>query len=225
MCKYIQPPFFVNTFWFPPPLISMAISLKSRNEPQNVINLDFTKPSLISWHISGWKIYAQFFCTCTFYLTCSQVPGKNKTNQNKKQAAILNAINRQKMAALFQMLVCTNLHDGGLSLLNKTRFVSCTKTFFNLGCRIHQREQFTLANLPATAADHVLHSSFVNFPHRPWPLYKCKLYQELNMKPNQLILKVFPTPPSFSSGMCRTWNFAALKRASEATLIKAQVVK
>lgn len=126
MCKCIQPPFSANTLWFPPPHINMAISLESLNEPQNVINLDFTKPSLISWHVSGYKIYAQSFRTYTFCLIRSQMPKKKK----KKQAAILNGINRQKMAAPFQMLVCSNLHDGGPSLLNKTHFISCTKAFF-----------------------------------------------------------------------------------------------
>lgn len=38
-------------------------------------------------------------------------------------------------------------------------------------------------------------------------------------------LKVFPTPPSFSSGMFRNQNCAALEWLSEATLIKAQVAK
>lgn len=45
----------------------------------------------------------------------------------QKQAAIVNGINGQKMAVPFQILVYSNLHDGGPSHLNKTHSITCTK--------------------------------------------------------------------------------------------------
>lgn len=127
MCKYIQPPFSVNSLWFPPPRINMAISLESLNEPKNVINLEFTKPSVISWHVSGYKIYMLSpFAHARFVLHAH----KCQKNPKRKQAAIMNGINRQKMAEAFQMPVCNNLHDGGPSSLNKTHSISCIKVFF-----------------------------------------------------------------------------------------------